>query len=119
MTDIGSAEGYAGLKALFDAPFHQGLIKDGCAHIASLPHVVILGDKATATHYAQVFTQRENAFVCVRVSIHRWEFSRHANGWLMQRRTTSLLDGNPASRELLKQAMQGPDSDPAPALLAN
>lgn len=108
MADFGEAKGYAGLKALFDAPFHQGLIKDGCAHIASLPHVVIDNNKAVATHYAQVFTQREQNFVCVRVSVHRWEFSRLAEGWKMVRRTTSLIDGNAAARNLLERAMQGP-----------
>lgn len=113
MADFGEAKGYAGLKALFDAPFHQGLVKDGCAHIASLPHVVVDGDKAVATHYAQVFTQRDKSgenkdFVCVRVSVHRWEFSRLGEGWKMVRRTTSLIDGNAAARELLERAMQGP-----------
>lgn len=108
MADFGTAEGYAGLKALFDAPFHQALFKDGCAHIASLPHVLIDGDKAVATHYAQVFTHREQNFVCVRVSVHRWEFSRLVEGWKMLRRTTSLIDGNAAARDLLEKAMQGP-----------
>lgn len=110
MGDIGVASGYAAIKALFDAPFHQGIVKDGSAHIASLPHVVIEGDQAVATHYTQVYTHRQDAFVCLRVSVHRWEFARRTDGWKMIRRTTSLLDGNQPARDLLFRTMQAPSS---------
>lgn len=110
MADFGTAQGYAAIKALFDAPFHQGLVSDGSAHIASLPHVVVEGDRAVATHYSQIYTHRQQAFFCLRVSVHRWEFARQAEGWKMMRRTTSLLDGNAPARELLLRAMQGPSA---------
>lgn len=108
MGDVGVATGCSALKALFDAPFHQGIVKDGSAHIASFPHVVIDGDRAVATHYAQVHTHRNQEFVCLRVSVHRWELERRAHGWKLVRRTTSLLDGNQRARALLAQAMQPP-----------
>lgn len=104
---IGTAQGLAALKALFDTPIHQDLLRFGSAHIASLPHVVIEDDQAVATHYAQVFKHEDPAFACARLSIHRWELSRRPEGWKVMRRTTALLNGNPIARALLEHTMKG------------
>lgn len=106
--DIGTAQGWEAVRALFDAPFHQALVRGGSAHIASLPHVHIDGDRAVATHYTQLMAHRDGAYTCVRLSVHRWELERGPQGWVMKHRRTALLDGSALSQALLRQHSQGP-----------
>lgn len=108
MADIGVAIGWEEVRALFDAPYHRQLVQGGCAHIASLPHVHIDGDRAVATHYTQVMAHRNGTFACVRLSAHRWELERGPQGWVMKHRRTALLDGNALSQALLRRHAEGP-----------
>ncbi len=108
---IGVFEGHAGLKEAFDGAFHQGIVKDGSAHASSLPHVVIDGDRATATHYGTLYAHRDGKFSCIRVIASRWLLVRtEAKGWQIARRTNMLLDGGEGARKLLSEAMKGPDA---------
>jgi ketosteroid isomerase-like protein len=103
LADLGTAQGWDAISALFDAPMHRGLVEGGCAHIASLPHVFLEGDRAVAVHYTQLMAhQADGSFRCVRLSAHRWELARQPQGWVMQRRQTALLDGSQLARDLLK-----------------
>ncbi len=101
--------GHPGLKAAFDGDFHQGIVKGGSAHAATMPYVSIAGDKASATHYGTLFAYRNGSFVCLRVIASRWQFERSpGKGWQIVRRTNVVLDGNSAARDLLARTMQAP-----------
>ncbi len=92
------------------------LVQGGCAHVASLPHVRIDGDRAIATHYTQVLAhQDDGGFRCVRLSAHRWELERGPGGWVMKHRRTALLDGNALAQELLRAHARGPGGADVPA----
>lgn len=116
IADVGSARGWDAVRALFDAPMHRTLVQGGCAHVASLPHVRIDGDRAIATHYTQVLAhQDDGGFRCVRLSAHRWELERGPGGWVMKHRRTALLDGNALAQELLRAHARGPGGADVPA----
>jgi ketosteroid isomerase-like protein len=107
---LGEFKGHAGLKEAFDGEFHQGIVKNGSAHAATMPHVVVDGDSASATHYGTLFTHENGEFTCRRVIASRWLFVRTPDkGWQIKRRTNILLNGSAAARELLSRAMQPPE----------
>jgi SnoaL-like domain len=56
---------------------HQGLISNGCAHVLTVPHVVVDGDVAHGRSYAMNI---------------RWDPSSSCSGWLASRPT--LGDGS-------------------------
>lgn len=105
---LGLYEGHAGLRAMIEGEFHQNVVRNGSGHVLSLPHVVIEGDKAVATNYGTLFSGRDGGFQLVRLIVSRWHLSRRGSGWVIDRRTNVLLDGNPAGRALLAQAGTGP-----------
>jgi ketosteroid isomerase-like protein len=106
---LGEFKGHAGLQQAFDGEFHQSIIKGGSAHAATMPHVIVDGDAASATHYGTLFTHEVGEFTCRRVIASRWLFVRTSEkGWQIKRRTNVLLDGNAEARQLLARAMEGP-----------
>ncbi|MGV9615719.1 hypothetical protein [Nocardia xishanensis] len=44
---------------------------------------------------------RDGRFVVARAAANRFELTRTADGWKIQRRVTRALDGTPESRDLL------------------
>lgn len=82
---------------------HQGLIQNGCAHVLTVPHVVINGDQATGRSYALNIRWDAEAdrFWVARVSANRWHWARTGQGWKVVERINSNLDGAAASRALL------------------
>lgn len=107
---IGEYSTHAGLKELFQIPFHLGIVKDGSAHASTRPHVVIEGDQATATHYGTLFThQGEGQFVLLRLIASRWDLQKFpGDGWRVMKRTNRLLDGRPEARQILTEVQQPP-----------
>jgi hypothetical protein len=102
--DVGGmsvAAGNAAIAALFDGEQHQGLIREGAAHVLSTPWVRIEGARATAIGYSVVFRRDAGGFVVFRVAANRWELERESDNWTVLRRTNRLLDGAQAARDLL------------------
>ena len=108
---VGVFEGSAGVADMVVGDMHQGIIKGGSAHLISLPHLAIEGDRAVATCYSQLLRyDRENAVFRVwRATANRWELVRTSDGWRVQTRTNKLLDGSEEARALLRR---GVDPDP-------
>jgi hypothetical protein len=88
---------------------HLGLVRAGCAHMSTLPYVVIDGDRATATCHTMVPMHREDGFFVGRLSASRLELSRKPDGgWQIERRENFLLNGDPAGPALLGRLQEAP-----------
>lgn len=107
--DIGNIEGRERIAAITRDPGHLGFVGGGCAHISTLPHVVIDGDEAVATCHTMVSRHGEDGFYIFRLSASRIQLARQADGgWKIVHRQNYLLDGNPAAPALLARLKEGP-----------
>jgi len=98
--------GHQGLHNVMTGEYHKALVAHGSAHINSLPHIEIEGDRAVATTYQTLFLFKDPQFALERLTAARWEFRRTHEGWRIARRTTELLDGgNQKATELLAKVM--------------
>jgi SnoaL-like domain len=82
---------------------HQSLLRGGCAHVLTVPHVVITGDEATGRSYALQLRWDADAarFWVFRVSANTWRWARTPAGWRVTERVNAGLDGTPGHREML------------------
>ncbi len=82
---------------------HQGLIRNGCAHVLTVPHIVVDGDHATGRSYALHIRWDAGAgrFWVARVSANTWRWVRTAQGWRISERINANLDGTTGHREML------------------
>ncbi len=85
------------------AGFKTSMAGKGSAHAATMPYVVIEGDKATATHYTTLITSEGGAYTLQRISASRWDLARTAEGWRVAARTLRPLDGNAAAAQVLAE----------------
>jgi hypothetical protein len=88
---------------------HQALIRNGCGHVLTVPHVVVNGDEAEGRSYALNIRWDADAdrFWVARVSANTWRWVRTPGGWRIADRVNANLDGTPEHREMLapKEAM--------------
>ncbi len=109
--DIGAFEGRAQIEAITRDPGHLGLVGRGCAHISTLPYVVLDGDSATATCHTMVVMNGESGFFVGRLSASRLQLSRKPDGgWQIDHRQNHMLNGDKAGPALLARLRQGPDA---------
>jgi hypothetical protein len=100
------------------SPEHQAAIAGGLAHFTGLPHVAIDGDTAVVTSYLQIIVPQSEGnpvgvpnhgssrgFRIHRMTANRWQLVRTGNGWKIKQRTLRQLDGSPAARDILQQAI--------------
>lgn len=101
--DIGNYVGSERIGAITRDANHLPLVAKGCAHVSTLPYVVLNGDRAAATcHTMVVLNEEPNGFTIFRISASRIELSRKpAGGWQIDHRQNHLLDGNRAGPDLL------------------
>ena len=66
--DIGEMKGRERIEAITRDPGHLAYVAAGCAHMSSVPHVLIEGDKAVATCHTMVAMHGENGFFIGRLS---------------------------------------------------
>lgn len=93
--------------SLVDIEPHTHYVADGCAHVLSMPHVTIDGDKAVATGYSRVYLNQGDHWRVERASANRWELVRASEGWRVQNRINRLLNGQPEARDLLSSGVKG------------
>jgi SnoaL-like domain len=100
------------------SPEHQAAIAGGLAHFTGLPHVAIDGDTAVVTSYLQIIVPQSEGnpvevpnhgssrgFRIHRMTANRWQLVRTSDGWKIKQRTLRQLDGSPAARDILQQAI--------------
>lgn len=85
---------------------HIHYVAAGCAHVISMPHIVVDGDSAVATGYSRVYLHQGDHWRVERVSANRWELTRTASGWRVQNRVNRLLNGQTEARDLLSNGVQ-------------
>lgn len=108
---VGIFDGHEALRRLFEGDLHQGITQFGSAHVATLPVVMVEGDRATATSHAMLFLVRAGDVRTTRLIACRWQLVRtpgHGLGWQVLRRTNRLLNGQAAARDILAGALDAP-----------
>ncbi|HEX7819247.1 MAG TPA: nuclear transport factor 2 family protein [Sphingobium sp.] len=109
---VGDLPGFIGreaIEAITRDPGHLGLVAAGCAHLSSLPFVVIEGDRAVATCHTMVPMHGEKGFFIGRLSASRIEAARQPDGsWKIVHRQNYMLNGNPEGPALLARLNEGP-----------
>jgi len=98
---FGTAQGRDEIASLLRSDTHSDLMRQGCAHILSEPHIVLDADRAIATNHSVVFRRDGGMFEPWRVSANRWELVRSGTAWLIERRVNAPLTGDQAARGLL------------------
>jgi hypothetical protein len=95
--------GQPGITAMVHGDGHQGLIRNGCGHVLTVPHVVVNGDEATGRSYALNirWDASHDRFWVARVSANTWRWVRTSQGWRIAERVNANLDGTPENREML------------------
>jgi ketosteroid isomerase-like protein len=107
--DIGAFQGREQIAAITRDPGHLGFVKAGCAHMSTVPHVVIEGDRAIATCHTMVAMHNAEGFYIGRLSASRLELARQPQGnWQIVHRQNYLLNGDPAGSSLLGRLKEGP-----------
>jgi uncharacterized protein (TIGR02246 family) len=99
--DFGEAKGRAQIAALILSDTHQELLTAGCGHILTAPHITLDGDSALAVNHSVVFRNAGDSHKAWRVSANRWRLVRTDDGWRVQHRRNSPLNGNGAAQALL------------------
>lgn len=105
----GRFEGRAAVQAITQSPGHLDLVRQGVAHISTLPYVVITGDNAVATCHTMVAKNGDDGFAIWRLSASRIELRRNPEaGWEIVHRQNYMLQGDPAGSQLLGRLMEPP-----------
>ncbi|MFE3543778.1 nuclear transport factor 2 family protein [Nocardia sp. NPDC059177] len=102
--DSGRLCGRGELRAMVGSAPHQGFITEGSAHMLSLPHVEVDGDRAVAIGHTQLVLKVPGTtadFQVARITANRWELVRTDGRWRVERRVARLLDGRSEARALL------------------
>jgi len=90
---------------------HLARVKAGCAHVSTLPYIVLDGDRAVATCYTMVVqkNQKDPPWVVDRLSASRLQVSRKPDGgWQIDHRQNYLQTGAARGPALLARLMEGP-----------
>lgn len=110
--DIGAFQGREAIEAITRDPGHLAYVAAGCAHMSSLPYVVIDGDRAVATCHTMVNMHGDNGFFIGRLSASRIELARQADGaWKIVHRQNYMLNGDPAGSALLGRLTEAPSAN--------
>ncbi|HKH00005.1 MAG TPA: nuclear transport factor 2 family protein [Bradyrhizobium sp.] len=105
----GNFEGAYGLDAILKeigGSALQAAREAGLCHVMTAPQITISGDNAVAIGYTLMVGRDGAEFRIRRPTANRWEIVRDGSEWKIKRRTLRLIDGSPAARELLGQAVQ-------------
>lgn len=107
--DVGTFKGREQIAGITANPGHRALVGKGCAHLSTMPYVVIDGDRATATCHTMLIKSGNDGFCVDRLSASRFELSRKLDGgWQIDHRQNYLLNGDAAGPALLARLQERP-----------
>lgn len=107
--DVGVFQGRDAVAGIMGRPSHLEYVHSGCAHVSTLPYVVIDGDRAVATCHTALLRHGDGAFYIARLSASRIQLSRKADGgWQIDHRQNEVLQGDKAGPSLLARLRDGP-----------
>lgn len=107
--DVGAFQGRDAIADITKDPGHLAYVGAGCAHMSTVPHVIIEGDNAVATCHTMVPMHGENGFFIGRLSASRIQLARQSDGsWKIVHRQNYMLNGDPAASQLLGRLKEGP-----------
>ena len=93
--------------AMIDSEMHHAYVDAGCAHVMSLPRIVIEGDVAKATGYSRLYLRDGDHWRVERASANHWTLVRAGTGWKVERRINRMLSGSEEARGLLATDLAG------------
>jgi SnoaL-like domain len=95
--------GHEQIAGMVETGGHQDLIKNGCGHVLTVPHVVVEGDEARGRSYALNirWDPQTERFWVARLSANTWHWVRTPEGWRIAERVNANLDGTPEHRAML------------------
>ena len=109
---IGAFQGREQIEAITRDPGHLQYVNAGCAHMSTVPHMVIDDDRAIATCHTMVAMHGDDGFFIGRLSASRLLLARQDDGsWKIVHRQNYMLDGNPAASALLGRLKEGPSQE--------
>lgn len=102
----------AEVHAMVSSPSHRGLVDAGCSHFLGPAVVTVDGDSAVAVCESLVLVRRGAAdepgeYVVWRATANHFELSRTDGRWQITRRSSRLLNGDPAAHRLLTTGLEG------------
>jgi uncharacterized protein (TIGR02246 family) len=110
VADKSSRRGRERIAAITRDATHLALVHGGCAHMSTLPFVVVNGDRAVATCHTMVMMKGEDGFFAGRVSASRIELTKNSDGdWQIKHRQNHLQNGGPDGPELLARLTELPE----------
>ena len=91
--DFRYMDGLSEIRDMMNGHGHRSLTGNGAAHVGTLPHVELDGDRAIATNYSIILGRDgEGEPKMLRINISRIYLSRGSDGWRIDRRIISPLD---------------------------
>jgi hypothetical protein len=103
---VSAMHGRAEIAAMLHGDLHRTLVRDGCAHVMSLPLIRIDGDRAVGVGYHFLYVKGDDGFKIWRMTASRWDWLRTGEGWKVETRTHRLIDGSDDARELLATSLR-------------
>lgn len=109
--DTLSFEGRERIAGITRGKIHLGYVNAGCAHMATLPYVVIDGDQASATCNMILPSRSEDSYYIARLAATRSALSRKPDGsWQIDHRQNHQLDGGQDAPKMLARLNEKPKS---------
>lgn len=104
--------GRADVHAMVQSPSHRALVASGCSHFLGPAVVTVDDDTAVAVCESLVVVRRDPAdgsgeYVVWRATANHFELARSDGHWQITRRSSRLLNGDPAAHRLLTAGAGG------------
>jgi len=97
------------LIQMYNDTGHQELVHTGASHLTATPRIEVNGDTAEAVAYSFVVLRRGEEWFIMRGAINHWSLVRTNDGWRIKERFNRVLDGTPASHEVMRRGLRGAD----------
>ncbi|WP_280831094.1 nuclear transport factor 2 family protein [Mycolicibacterium frederiksbergense] len=106
------------VRAMVGSRSHRALVASGCSHFLGPAVVTVDGDSAVAVCESLLLLRRDtpdgaSEYVVWRATANHFEVARIGGKWQITRRSSRVLNGDPAAHRLLISGLAGePASEP-------